>query len=76
MGGRRSTPPGPRRKDRARAVGELLVIDGPFADSEESIAGFDILDCDDLTEAVEIASRHPMARFGRLEVRPFWPMPT
>ncbi len=54
--------------------GELLVTDGPFTESNEWIAGFDILECDDLDEAIEIASKHPMARAGRLELRPFWPI--
>ncbi len=54
--------------------GELLITDGPFADTKEWIAGFDILECDDLDEAIEIASKHPMARGGRLELRPFWPI--
>ena len=53
--------------------GELLVTDGPFTESKDWIAGFDVLECDDLDEAIEIASRHPMARAGRLELRPFWP---
>ena len=53
--------------------GELLVTDGPFTESKEWIAGFDVLDCGDLDEAIEIASRHPMARFGRIELRPMWP---
>lgn len=51
---------------------ELLVTDGPFTESKDWIVGFDILDCDDLDEAIEIASKHPMARAGRLELRPFW----
>ncbi len=54
--------------------GELLVTDGPFTESKEWIAGFDVLDCEDLDEAIEIASKHPMARGGRLELRPFWPI--
>jgi hypothetical protein len=54
--------------------GELLVTDGPFTESKDWIAGFDVLDCEDLDEAIEIASRHPMARAGRLELRPFWPL--
>lgn len=54
--------------------GELLITDGPFTEAREWIAGFDILDCEDLDEAIEIASKHPMARFGRIELRPFWPM--
>ena len=51
---------------------KVLVTDGPFAESREWIAGFDILKCADLDAAIEIASQHPMARFGRLELRPFW----
>ena len=51
--------------------GKVLVTDGPFAETREWIAGFDILECTDLDEAIEIAAQHPMARFGRLELRPF-----
>jgi hypothetical protein len=54
--------------------GELLVTDGPFSESKEWIAGFDVLDCADLDEAIEIAAKHPMAYRGRLELRPIWPM--
>ena len=54
--------------------GELLLTDGPFTESKEWIVGFDILDCVDLDEAIEVASKHPMAHHGRLELRPFWPM--
>ncbi|MGH9105558.1 MAG: YciI family protein [Acidimicrobiales bacterium] len=53
--------------------GQALVTDGPFSETKEQVAGFDILDCADLDEAIEIAERHPMARHGILEVRPFWP---
>lgn len=52
--------------------GQVLVTDGPFIESKDWIAGFDVLDCENLDEAIEIASRHPMARGGRLELRPFW----
>jgi hypothetical protein len=54
--------------------GELLVTDGPFTEAKDWIVGFDVLECDDLDEAIEIASAHPMARAGRLELRPFWPI--
>jgi hypothetical protein len=54
--------------------GDLLVTDGPFTESKEWIAGFDILDCDDLDSAIEVAAKHPMARHGRIELRPFWPI--
>ena len=52
--------------------GQVLVSDGPFAETKEQIAGFDIIECDDLDEAIDVASRHPVARFGSIEVRPFW----
>jgi hypothetical protein len=52
--------------------GDVLVADGPFAETKEQIAGFDIIECDDLDEAIDIASRHPVARFGSIEVRPYW----
>lgn len=53
--------------------GELVVTDGPFTESKEWIAGFDILECRDLDEAIEVAGKHPMVRFGRIELRPMWP---
>ena len=52
--------------------GEVLTTDGPFAETKEQIAGFDLLEAADLDEAIEIASKHPVARFGTVEVRPFW----
>jgi hypothetical protein len=51
--------------------GEVVIADGPFAEAKEQIAGFDILECADLDEAIEVASKHPVARFGMLDVRPF-----
>ena len=54
--------------------GETLITDGPFTESKEWIVGFDVLECADLDEAIEVASKHPMAYGGRLELRPFWPM--
>jgi hypothetical protein len=52
--------------------GDVLVADGPFAETKEQIAGFDVIECGDLDEAIDVASRHPVARFGSIEVRPFW----
>ena len=54
---------------------ETLVADGPFAETKEQIAGFDLIDCGSLDEAMEIASRHPAARLGSVEIRPVWPLP-
>ncbi|MFI6253024.1 nuclear transport factor 2 family protein [Streptomyces sp. NPDC051016] len=52
--------------------GEVLRTDGPFAETKEYVAGFDVVDCAGLEEAVRIAARHPVATIGALEVRPFW----
>jgi hypothetical protein len=59
---------------QARSVrvrnGEVLVSDGPFAETKEQIAGVNILHCADLDEAIEVASRHPTAKIGTFELRP------
>ncbi|WP_067451349.1 YciI family protein [Actinomadura macra] len=52
--------------------GETLLSDGPFAETKEQILGFDLIDCADLEEALEIAAKHPSARLGGIEVRPIW----
>ena len=55
-----------------RRAGRIIRTDGPFAETKEWIAGIDVLECASLDEAIEVAAKHPMARFGRIEVRPFW----
>lgn len=61
---------------RARSVrmrdGKPLITDGPFTETKEAVGGFDILECDSLEEAVEIAAAHPVAQIGTIEVRPLW----
>jgi hypothetical protein len=57
---------------RVRA-GEVVVTDGPYAETKEWMAGFDVIDCADMDEAIEIAAQHPVAQFGMIEVRPFRP---
>ncbi|HEY7147515.1 MAG TPA: YciI family protein [Streptosporangiaceae bacterium] len=49
--------------------GQVLLTDGPYAETKEQIGGFDIIDCQDLDEAIEIAAKHPMARFGMIDIR-------
>lgn len=51
--------------------GEVLLTDGPFIEAKEFMAGYDILECADLDEAIEVASKHPLARRGAMELRPF-----
>ncbi|MEV0900445.1 YciI family protein [Actinoplanes sp. NPDC049802] len=52
---------------------QVLLTDGPYAETKDLMAGFDVIDCADLDEAVAIASKHPMAWHGVIELRPFWP---
>ena len=49
---------------------ELLISDGPFAETKEQIAGYDVIECADLDEAIEIAAKHPTSWLGTIEVRP------
>jgi hypothetical protein len=49
---------------------DVLVSDGPFAETKEQIAGYDVIECADLDEAIEVASKHPTAWIGTIEVRP------
>ncbi len=53
--------------------GELLMSEGPFAEAKEQMGGFDVIECADQDEAIEVASRHPGAQYGTIELRPFWP---
>lgn len=55
--------------------GEVLISDGPFAETKEQLAGFYLLDARDLNEALQLASRIPPARFGTIEVRPVRELP-
>ncbi|MER8007133.1 YciI family protein [Streptomyces sp. NPDC094149] len=54
-------------------AGEVLLGDGPFANSEEDLAAIAFIDVDDLDEAIALAAGHPYARDGgSVEVRPVW----
>jgi len=44
--------------------------DGPFAETKEHLGGYILIDAKDLNEAIQIATKIPMARFGSIEVRP------
>jgi hypothetical protein len=58
-----------------RSGDELLVSDGPFAETKEILGGLAVLDCADLDEALGWARRCPLARIGTVEVRPEWGAP-
>ncbi len=51
--------------------GETLVTDGPFAETKEFMAGFDLFECADLDEAIEVAAKHASSWFQAIEIRPF-----
>jgi hypothetical protein len=53
--------------------GEVLLSDGPFAETKEQIGGFDLIECENLDEAIAVAAKHPVAAFWSIEVRPLWP---
>jgi hypothetical protein len=58
--------------------GKAMVTDGPFAETKEQLAGYYILDCQDLDEALAWAARIPTACAGRsgcIEVRPIRELP-
>lgn len=50
--------------------GKPLVTDGPFIETREQIAGYFLVNAQDLNEAIRIATRVPGARIGTVEVRP------
>jgi hypothetical protein len=53
---------------------QVMTSDGPFAETKEQLGGFFLVDCRDLDEAIEVASKIPGARHGTIEVRPIWEM--
>ena len=50
------------------------ITDGPFAVTKEVLAGYYVLECADLDEALRHAARFPTARYGSIEVRPVMAM--
>jgi hypothetical protein len=50
--------------------GSVSTTDGPFAETKEQLGGYYLLDCKDLDEAIDLASKIPGARHGAIEVRP------
>jgi hypothetical protein len=65
-------PPAEAKTVRVRRR-QLLLSDGPFAETKEQIAGLCILECTDLDEAIEAAAKHPAASYGTIEIRPLLP---
>lgn len=50
--------------------GKTVIIDGPFAQTKEQVAGFYLIEARDLDEAIQVAARIPSAPLATVEVRP------
>jgi hypothetical protein len=62
-------PPPAAKSVRVRA-GKTSVLDGPFAETKEMLAGFNLIEADSIDEAVRLAQEWPWTRWGCIEVRP------
>jgi len=54
--------------------GKPQVLDGPYIDTKEQLAGYYLIDVADLDAAISWAARCPGASYGTVEVRPVWSM--
>lgn len=52
---------------------KAVVLSGPYAETQEQLGGYYVIDVPDLDQAIEWAARCPSARAGSIEVRPIWP---
>lgn len=50
--------------------GKVAIVDGPFAETKEQLAGFYLIEANDLNDAIQVASKIPPAREGSIEIRP------
>jgi len=73
QGGERLRPTTDATTVRVRD-GDVVTSDGPFAETKEQIGGYYVVNCKDLDEAIDAASKIPGARSGSIEVRPIWEM--
>lgn len=68
-GGEGLMPPAMATTVRIRD-GKTLATDGPFAETKEQLAGFYILDVENIEQAIQWASKIPAALYGAVEIRP------
>lgn len=52
--------------------GKVMLKSGPFANSKEKMCAYELIDCANKAEAIEVASQHPMASVATIGVRPVW----
>jgi hypothetical protein len=72
-GGERLRPVGEAATVRLRD-GRATVLDGPYAETKEQLAGFFLIEVPDMEAAAQWAARCPGAAQGAIEVRPIWVM--
>lgn len=71
-GGERLRPTSAATTVRVRDK-KAVVLDGPYAETQEQLGGYYLIDVPSLDEAIDWASKCPAAQFGSIEVRPIWP---
>jgi hypothetical protein len=64
-------PPADAATVRVRE-GKVMRTRGPFAKSKEKMCAYELIECSNFEEAVDVASQHPMAKAATIEVRPIW----
>jgi hypothetical protein len=52
--------------------GKTLITNGPFAETHEQLGGYFLLECNELDEALQWASKIPRAKYGSIEMCPLW----
>ena len=72
VGGERLRPSSASSTVRVRDR-KAVVLAGPYAETQEQLGGYYIIDVPDLDQAIEWATKCPAAQFGTIEVRPIWP---
>ena len=72
VGGERLRPTSATTSIRVRDK-KAVVLAGPYAETQEQLGGYYLIDVPDLDQAIEWAQKCPAAQFGTIEVRPIWP---
>lgn len=72
VGGERLRPTTATTSVRVRDK-KAVVLAGPYAETEEQLGGYYMIDVPDLDQAIDWAKKCPAAQFGTIEVRPIWP---
>lgn len=71
-GGERLRPTSAATSVRVRDQ-KAVILDGPYADTQEQLGGYYLIEAENLDQAIEWAKACPAAKHGTIEVRPIWP---